>query len=141
MTASPPLHPRLAVSACVWHGNRILLARRGKEPSRGLWSLPGGHVHLGETIAEAVRRELMEETGVEADLGRPIDCVDIVRRDEAGAVAVHYVLIVFAGPWRTGEPRPGDDADAVCWADPDTLDDLPMTQGTAAVIRAVLAAR
>ena len=84
----------------------VLLVRRGTPPRLGEWSLPGGRVEFGETVAGAALRELHEETGVEAELLGLIDVVDGLF-PEAGR---HYVLIDFLARWTAGEPRPGDDA-------------------------------
>ena len=75
------LFPRLGVSACVWRNGKMLIAKRSKPPFKGVWSLPGGHVELGEGLRDAARRELLEETGVEADLVTIIDVVEAIRRD------------------------------------------------------------
>ena len=70
--------PVLGASACVWKDGKVLVAKRGKAPNFGLWSLPGGHVELGETLQQAAARELHEETGVEADLAHLVDCLNFI---------------------------------------------------------------
>ena len=130
-----PTRPLLGVSIAVWRGGQVLLAQRGKQPSKGLWSLPGGHVELGETLEEAALRELMEETGVEARVEAFSHFLDIIRRGEQNHVEVHYVIAVFRARWTAGEARAGDDAAAVQWRSPDMLHDLDMTPGTADRLR------
>lgn len=106
--------PRLAVSAGIWRAGRVLLVRRGRPPLRDLWTFPGGHVEPGETLAEAVLREVREETGLAVTLlGDPL-VHEIIRRDEAGALVSHHVLLVHAAV-ATGEAEPvaGSDAAAV----------------------------
>lgn len=89
-----PRIPMVAVSVALTDDGRILLVRRRFEPGKGLWSIPGGLVELGETIREAALRELEEETGLKADLNRILDVVDVIIRDDS-SIKYHYVIIVF----------------------------------------------
>jgi ADP-ribose pyrophosphatase YjhB (NUDIX family) len=100
----------VGVGAVVLHEDRVLLIRRGKEPLRGRWLIPGGTVELGETLEEAVVREVHEETGVAV---RPRDVVlvfDRILREE-GRVVYHYVIVDYACDYVDGTPRAGSDAD------------------------------
>ncbi len=94
----------------VWKGDHVLLIQRGKEPMRGSWSIPGGSHDIGETVREAAVREVMEETGVQIDLGPIIDVIDSIRRDDDGRIRTHYTLVDFAATWVSGDPVAGDDA-------------------------------
>lgn len=143
MTETPPRRPVLAVSIAVFRDDgRVLLATRGKPPMADLWSLPGGKVELGETLAEAALRELREEVGVEAEIIAFNDHVEYIQRDESGAVGAHFVIASFVGRWIAGEATPGPEAGAVLWADPFDPGDLRMTQGLRPILRkaAVIAA-
>ena len=128
------IRPTLGASACVWRDGNVLLVKRGKAPALDLWSLPGGHVELGETVREAAARELAEETGITAALTHLVDCLDIIRRTPGGEVDRHYVIAVFTGLWTDGEPQPMDDAAAVQWRDPETMGALAMTDGVAEIV-------
>lgn len=112
----------------------MLLTRRAREPAKGLWSLPGGLVHTGETLAGAMLRELAEEAGVSARLDGVADWAEVIRRDDAGHISSHYVIAMFVGAWIVGEPRAGDDADDAGWFLPQQLGTIAMTEGTAARI-------
>lgn len=137
--ASPgdrPLGPVSGVSICVVRDGRALLAQRAKNDRlKGLWSLPGGHVELGETLREAALRELREETSVKAEIKLLLDTIDIIHRDPEGRVERHYVLTVFGAEWTAGEAVAASDAAAVRWASPSDVDALPMTPGTADLVR------
>lgn len=111
MTATP----RLGAIAVLVAGDRVLLAQRGKSPDRGLWGFPGGHVEPGETALEAARRELREETGLEARAVEYLTNVDVIRRDDAGRVIVHYLLAAVLCADPVGTPRADDDAMDVAW--------------------------
>ena len=102
--ASPAPAPTVGV-VCV-RGDEVLLIRRGTAPRLGEWSLPGGRIEYGETLAAAAARELYEETGVEAELLGLLAVIDglFLEMDR------HYVLIDYLARWTSGEPRPGDDA-------------------------------
>jgi ADP-ribose pyrophosphatase YjhB (NUDIX family) len=113
--ASTLLRPQLGVSACIFKNGKVLLAERTKPPFDGVWSLPGGHVEHGERLAAAAHRELLEETGIEADFAKPFDWAEIILTSAGGEIETHYVIAVFAGIWRAGEARAGSDARAVEW--------------------------
>jgi len=117
-----PQLPVLAASAAVFREDgRVLLARRGLPPSVGVWTLPGGRVEPGETLALAAAREVMEEVGVTCTILGVAGAVDIIKRDEDGAIAHHFVVISHAARWDFGEPTPGPEAAEVGWFEPDEL--------------------
>ena len=116
-----PSAPVPAVGAVVVHEGAVLLVRRGRAPSRGVWAVPGGRIELGETLAEAAEREVREETGVQVRAGEPVWSFDSVVRDPEGRVAFHYVIVDLLADYVAGEPRAGDDALAARWARPEDL--------------------
>ena len=128
--------PLLGVSVAVWRGDKVLLVRRGRPPLMGLWSLPGGLVEAGETLAEAAARELAEETGIIAEDFSAVDRAEIIVRDDGGRVDRHYVLIVFGATYHSGEARAADDAADVRWVDAGELAGLELTADTARVLSA-----
>jgi ADP-ribose pyrophosphatase YjhB (NUDIX family) len=129
-----PKTPLLGVSASVFRDGKVLVARRGRPPLAGLWSLPGGLVEPGERLEEAAAREICEETGVSAEIGGIADVIQIILRDEAGAVERHYVVVSFAARWLAGDGETSAEASEIAWMRPDGLGDLEMTGGTEAVI-------
>ncbi|GAB4064792.1 NUDIX hydrolase [Ancylobacter sonchi] len=130
-----PIRPVLAVSTAVFRNGQVLLARRGAAPLRGLWSLPGGRVEPGETLAEGAAREVMEEVGVACRVLGVAGALDIIRRDEAGEVSTHFVVISHAGLWLDGEPSTGPEAAEVGWFDPRQLP-ADATDGLAGIVMA-----
>ena len=125
-----PAAPVPAVGAVVVHDGAVLLVRRGRAPSRGVWAVPGGRVELGETLAEATEREVREETGVRVRAGEPIWSFDSVVRDEEGRVAFHYVIVDLLADYVEGEPRARDDALEARWARPEELSGLFVSKPT-----------
>lgn len=134
-----PPRPILAVSTAVLRNGAVLLARRAHAPGAGLYSLPGGLVEIGETLAEAAARELMEEVGV---IARPIGLCgarDIIHRDGEGRIARHFVVVTYAALWTAGEPATSPEADDVRWVTPREIAGLPTTEGLAEVVAAACA--
>ncbi|CAN1554291.1 COG1051 ADP-ribose pyrophosphatase [Caulobacteraceae bacterium] len=104
-------HPRPTAGVVCLRGREVLLIKRGTAPRLGQWSLPGGRIEWGETSADAALRELVEETGVVAELAGLIDVVDgIMTSRETGEITRHYVMVDYAARWLSGEPTAGDDA-------------------------------
>lgn len=129
-----PDRPVVGVGAVVWRGDRLLLVRRGRPPRLGQWSLPGGGQQLGETLSEAVAREVREETSLELASIRLITTVDLIERDPEGRVQFHYTLIDFTAEAEAGEPIAGDDAVDVAWFRPDQLEGLGLWGETLRII-------
>jgi len=136
-----PNRPLVGVGVVAIKDGRVLLIRRAKPPRAGRWSLPGGRQRLGETVRETARRELHEETGVEAEVTALLDVVDSITRDDEGAIAYHYTLIDFLAEWRGGAPRAGGDATEALWADPEDLGSYELWDETLRLIRLGLARR
>ena len=118
--------PQVAVGAVVIDDDALLLIRRGREPGRGRWSIPGGRVERGETLAHAVVREVLEETGVDCVVGELIGWVERISDSH------HYVILDFAAvPMSTGDPVAGDDALEARWVPLHEVDQLPLVEGLA----------
>lgn len=117
-----PERPLVGVGGIVVEAGRVLLVKRSHEPLAGRWSLPGGLVEIGETLAEAVRREVREETGLDVRVGVLVEVVERVLRDAGGRVEYHYVLADFLCRPTGGALAAADDAAEVAWATREELD-------------------
>jgi len=133
-SADSPHWPKASVSAAIFRGRSVLIVKSGKPAHGGRWSLPGGHIEAGETVREAAAREVLEETRVTIQLGGLVDVVDVMRRGTDGELAAHYVLAVFHGAWRAGEPVPGDDVIEARFVALDSLDSVTLLPGIADAI-------
>jgi len=110
-----PQQPVIAVGAVVVHKNCILLIRRGKEPAKGEWAIPGGRVELGETMREAAAREIMEETCVSIRPGELVYFFETIQPDPDGRILFHYAIFDFMAEYLAGKPNPGDDVTDARW--------------------------
>lgn len=127
MSASPG--PQLAVGAVVVDGERLLLVQRDRAPGAGTWALPGGHVEVGETLAEAVTRELREETGIEGMCGTLIGWSELLDDDEASP---HLVILDFEVTLlASAEPVAGGDARHARWVPVLDVAELHLAPGLA----------
>ena len=130
-----PDRPIVGVGGVIVEEGKVLLIRRKYEPLKGHWSLPGGMVEIGETLEGALRRELLEETGLAVDVGPVIEVFDRITRDEDRRIRYHFVLIDYLC-WRAGGAvRAASDVDAAIWADPDNLAEYSLTDKAMSVIR------
>jgi len=111
-----------------------VLIRRGKEPRKDQWSIPGGHLEWGESLHEALLREVHEETGLTVELVGLIDTVDLITEDGSGNVTRHYVLIDFAVRAIGGDLRAGSDAAEARWVPFSQIDDYPLWSETRRII-------
>jgi mutator protein MutT len=130
--------PVTGASILVVQNQKALIVKRGKEPSKGLWALPGGSQEFGETLEQAALRELKEETGLTGTSAEFITLFEPMRFDDVGNVTSHYVLAVFLCTNAIGELVAGDDADEACWVSVDRLDQFEFTRNAEALIREYL---
>jgi 8-oxo-dGTP diphosphatase len=115
MTRHYPERPIVGVLGVVRRDGRVLLVQRARPPNVGKWGFPGGVQELGETIFEAVARELKEETGLVAEPIETLTTLDVVERDGEGRVRTHYALIAVLAEWRSGEVKIDDEAHDFDW--------------------------
>ncbi len=135
-----PDRPIMAVGAIVVKDDRVLLARRGKEPSYGLWSVPGGAVRLGEGLKTAALREVREECGIEIDVADVVEIVERMVRDANGRIQYHYIIVDYLARWLSGDLAPSSEVLEARWVPPDEFPRYQMTAGTAEVINRMLEA-
>ncbi len=137
---APPTMPApiRAVSAAIFHEGRFLLVRRGRAPALGLYAFPGGRVEAGETLTEAVRREVMEETGAHiAAIAHLVDLELSAERDEG---RVEFILSVHSAAFAGGTIVAGDDADMALWLTLDEMASLPLAGSVYEIARRIASA-
>lgn len=131
-----PERPILAVSAAIIRDGRVFIARRARGPALGVWTMPGGMVEAGETLAGALTREIMEETSMTIDPVALAGHREVMVRDEEGRVQRHFVILCFASRWVSGEPALNDELDDSQWIRPSELKALKTTEGLEAIVAA-----
>ncbi len=129
--------PQLAVSAGIFRDGKILLVRRAREPAKGIYTFPGGRVEFGESLTEALAREVREETGL------AIEIVGLIGYREAPPPRTgghgHFVILPFACRWAGNEIALNDELDDAKWLAPGALGGLPVTHGLEDTIRSARA--
>ncbi|MCD6263212.1 NUDIX hydrolase [Candidatus Bathyarchaeota archaeon] len=123
-----PSHPLVGVGILIKHGEKHLLIRRAAEPDRGLWTIPGGLVEVGERVREAAVREAREETGLEVEVREVLDVIDKIVRDEEGRVKYHFIIVDFLAVPKGGRMRASSDALEARWVRREEFKRYPLTE-------------
>lgn len=135
MSRRYPGSPMVGVGAIIFRDDTVLLVQRGSEPSLGQWTLPGGLVELGESLEEAVKREVLEEVGLEVDVKDLVVALDRVIFDSEGKIEYHYILLDFLCEAGHQQPHASSDVSACLFVALDKFSSYALTKGTADVIR------
>ncbi len=133
-----PDSPEIAVGAVVIRDEKVLLVKRRKPPGKGLWSIPGGRVELGETLKEAAEREVKEEAGVIIRAKDPVYTFDLIDRDKQGCIRFHYVIVDLLADYVSGKVNPSSDACEARWVTPRELEDLPVSRITREFLKNII---
>jgi 8-oxo-dGTP diphosphatase len=134
-----PQRPYLAVSAAIIRGGKVLVVRRARSPARNLYTLPGGAVEVGETLIEAVIREVHEETSLRIEPVALAGHREVIVRDAEDQIERHFVILCFAARWLGGEPSLNTELDDARWLDPAELAAYPTTEGLAEIVASAAA--
>jgi 8-oxo-dGTP diphosphatase len=129
-----PQRPYLAVSAAIIRDGKVLVVRRARNPALNLYTLPGGGVETGETLTEAVCREVREETALSIEPVGLAGHREVILRDTQDRVERHFVIMCYAARWRSGEVALNDELDDARWIAPGELAGLRTTDGLAGIV-------
>jgi 8-oxo-dGTP diphosphatase len=134
-----PTRPFLGVGGLIFEDGKVLLVERGKEPLKGFWSIPGGIVETGEKLEEAIRREVLEETGLEVEALSIFEIFERIMPDAEGKPEYHYVLIDYLCRRVAGKLEAASDVSSAAWVSKDDLPEYRITEGTLAVVERAFA--
>ncbi len=138
-TRAYPQRPILAVSAAIVRDGKVLVVRRARKPAINLYTLPGGGVETGETLLQAVVREVLEETSLEVEPAAFAGYREAIVPDAQGRVERHFVILCFAARWLAGDPVLNEELDDARWLDPAELKGLRTTDGLADIVATAIA--
>ena len=133
-----PQRPYLAVSAAIVRDGKVLLVRRARNPALGIYTLPGGGVETGETLMQAVTREVREETSLTVEPVALAGHREVIVRDAQERIERHFVIMCYAARWRAGEVVLNDELDDARWLVPAELTGLRTTEGLAEIVAAAI---
>jgi 8-oxo-dGTP diphosphatase len=123
-----PVCPLIGVGALIHRGGKIVVVKRENEPAKGLWSIPGGLLELGERVYDGVKREVMEETGLDVEIDRLLDVIDNIVYDDDGKICYHYVLIDYLCSSSQGDLKAATDVTEAQWIKLKDVNRLPTTK-------------
>jgi ADP-ribose pyrophosphatase YjhB (NUDIX family) len=123
-----PVCPLIGVGALIQRGDEFVVVKRENEPAKGLWSIPGGLLELGERVYDGVKREVMEETGLDVDIDRLLDVIDNIVYDDDGKICYHYVLIDYLCSSSHGDLKAATDVKEAQWIKLKDVNRLPTTK-------------
>lgn len=127
--------PELAVSAAIFRNGEVLVVRRAGAPAKGLWTLPGGRVEVGETLVDALKREIVEETALTIDVIGLAGYREIILPQAVGERGRHFVILPFAARWISGEPVLNEELSDGRWMPVEAVAALPTTDGLIDILR------
>lgn len=123
-----PVCPLVGVGGLIKRGDEIILVKRENEPGKGLWSIPGGMLELGERLQDGAKREVKEETGLDVEIDRLLDVLDNIICDDQGRVCYHYVLVDYLCHPVGGELKAATDVGAIQWVNLKGISGIPTTR-------------
>jgi len=132
-----PDQPVVGVGAVVIKDGKVLLVKRGIAPSKGMWAIPGGSLELGETLQQGAEREILEETGVVVEAGKPFYSFDFFERDDDDRIRFHYVIVDMMADYISGDVQGADDALEARWVSPEELNDLVVSKNTLNILESM----
>lgn len=135
-TRNYPDRPYLAVSAAIIRDGRVLVVQRARPPMRGVFTLPGGVVEAGETLQQALVREIREETSLTIEPVALAGHREVIVRDDGGRVERHFIILAFAARWLAGEPKLNEELAEARWLRPDEIASLKTTEGLREIVAA-----
>ncbi len=118
--------------------NKFLMIKRGKPPAEDYWSVPGGSIELGETVFDAAKREVQEETGIICEPSKVIDAIDAIYKDEKGQIKYHYVIVYVHAIYLSGKVKAMDDATEAGWFTIDEIKNLKTPGRTYRILKGLL---
>jgi ADP-ribose pyrophosphatase len=123
--------PQIAVGAVVFNdAGEVLLVKRLNEPSKNLWAIPGGRLQAGETLKEAAKREIFEETSVKIEPSNIVYTFELLEKNEQGDIKFHYIIIDYEAEFISGTPRAADDAKESAWVSRERFKTINVNRST-----------
>ena len=122
--------PQVAVGAVVFKDDKVLMVKRSNPPAKGMWAVPGGKINPGETMQQALIREIKEETGLDIEVREIVYVFDVIQYDDNDHISFHYVIIDFSCELQGGKLKAGDDALEVRWVSKKDLNQMNINEKT-----------